>query len=163
MKQKNILKSIVFLLVLVIHTNKIEAQEVLLTSGNSTTDTGGSVSYSVGQIMQQNATSSNGTVIKGIQFNFDASSLTVIDLETNLDVSTYPNPTTSILNIQIDDFKPKAMSYKLLDISGKLITSGTIKDKTTMINVNHLEMATYLLKINNTHNHTTKTFKIIKN
>ncbi|MFI1770502.1 T9SS type A sorting domain-containing protein [Thalassobellus citreus] len=139
------------------------AQDVLLASGNTTTDTGGSVSYSVGQIMQQNATNSNGSVVKGIQFNFDASSLTVIDLETNLDVSTYPNPTTSILNVQIDNFKPKAMSYKLFDISGKLITSGTIKDKTTKINVNHLEMATYLLKINNTHNHTTKTFKIIKN
>lgn len=163
MKQINIFKSVIFLFVFIINMNQIEAQETLLASGNSTTDTGGSVSYSIGQIIQQNATSSNGSSIQGIQFYFDASTLTVIDVESNVEISTYPNPTSSILNIHIDGFKPKSLSYKLFNISGKLITSGTVTDKITKINVNHLQTATYLLKVNNTMNHTTKTYKIIKN
>ncbi|MDO5969649.1 T9SS type A sorting domain-containing protein [Flavivirga aquimarina] len=154
---------ILLLFFLLIYVSQIKAQEIVLTSGNSISDTGGSVSYSVGQIIQQNATGSNGSIIQGIQFYFDSSTLTVIDMETNLEIATYPNPTTSILNIHVDDFKPNTLSYKLFNTSGKLISNGTVTDNTTRINVDHLQMATYILKINNTLNQKVQTFKIIKN
>lgn len=163
MKQINIFKSTIILLVLVFHINNAEAQEALLTSGNSTTDTGGSVSYSIGQIFQENTESATGSSLEGIQFYFEGSTLTIIDAETNSEISTYPNPSTSILNISTKNFKPNTLIYKLYDITGKLITKGNITDKTTKINVDNLDMATYLLKVSNTINQTTKTFKIIKN
>lgn len=154
----------VFLLMfLLTYTSQIKAQETLVASGNNESDTGGSVSYSVGQIIHVNSNGSNGSSIKGIQFHFDSSALTLIDIETNLNISTYPNPTTSVLNMHISNLETKKLQYILFGTSGKTILKGKITNETTKINVERLETATYFLKVNNTQDNTTKIFKIIKN
>ncbi len=139
------------------------AQEVVISSGGDITSTTGSVSYSVGQITQNTITDGDTTVLQGIQFYIDDNSLSIVDVDTKLEITTFPNPASSNLNITINDFKPNLLSYKLFNTLGQLIEEGNITGKTTSINVSELDIATYLLKIENTDKKTSQTFKIIKN
>lgn len=141
---------------------EILAQNTLITSGNYVSGSGGTASYSLGQIIQEKTTGTNGSAIQGIQFNFYDTSLSIIDLATNLEISSYPNPTTSILNIELNDFKPNIIEYRLYNISGNQIKTGLITNRITKININNLPIATYILKVKNKKNQKEKTFKIIK-
>lgn len=139
------------------------AQDVLVASSNNASGSGGSVSYSVGQTIQNTNASSDGSAIQGIQFYFASSTLTVVDVDTNLNISTYPNPTSSTLNLKIKGNQNDKFSYKLFNLLGALITKGSITNNTAKINIEHLDIATYLLQVSNSSNNSIKTFKIIKN
>ena len=120
MKQINLLKQVltklsikaVFILLFFVFS-KTHAQEVILTSGGNASGSGGTASYSIGQIVQNTITGTNGSAIQGIQFYFESSTLTITDFETNLSISTYPNPTSSFLNIKFKESKkiPCLISY----------------------------------------------------
>ena len=142
--------------------NESHSQSVLLASGGDASGSSGTANYSVGQTIQTTITDANGSAIQGIQFYFENSTLQIIDMDTNLDISTYPNPVTSILSMDVEGYQPNTLSYMLFDINGKLITNGAVTNKTTKINIDHLDMATYLLKVHNKTNQSIKTFKIIK-
>lgn len=58
-------------------------------------------------------------------------------------VSIYPNPTTEVLNINVDS---KINSADIYDIAGKLIRTVTLSDN--KVNVKDLEEGTYVLKVN---------------
>ena len=143
--------------------NTTQAQSVILPSGDNASGSGGTASYSVGQMVQNTIVGSNGfSAIQGIQFYIASSTLAITDFETNLNISTYPNPTSSFLNIKIQGIQENTLSYKLFNILGKLLISGNIKNNAAKINVEQLPSATYLLRVSNSNN-ITKTYKIIKN
>lgn len=139
----------------------VQSQEVVLSSGGNATGSGGDASYSVGQIIQTTISGNDGTAIQGIQFYFESETLTIIDLDTNLEIYTYPNPTTSILNLKIDGFNNQLLSYKLFNLLGVTVSSGDITQAHRKINLEDLPSATYMLQIIN-NNNTIKTFKVIK-
>jgi len=169
MKQIDFLKQVltklnikaVFILLFFVFS-KTHAQEVILTSGGYASGSGGTASYSIGQIVQNTITGTNGSAIQGIQFYIASSTLAITDFETNLSISTYPNPTSSFLNIKVQGNQENTLSYKLFNILGELLISGDIKNNTAEINVEQLPSATYLLRVSNSNN-ITKTYKIIKN
>lgn len=163
MKQTVFLKKTLTIGLLFLACSITHAQVALVTSGGTASGSGASANYTVGQAIQETLISSNGISIQGIQFYFPSSTLTIIDLETNLDISTYPNPTSSSINIEIKDFLSNELSYKLYNILGQPLLNNKIRDNTTKININHLPDATYLLKVSNSKNTIIKTFKIIKN
>lgn len=139
------------------------AQEVLVASGGNLSYSGSSVSYSVGQIFQNTNTASNGSAIQGIQFYFPNSTLNIVEMNTNSNIATYPNPTSSILNLKIQQSQDNNLSYKLFNLLGESLINGKIISKSTLIDIDHLPMATYLLHIYSRSNQSIKTFKIIKN
>ncbi|WP_347924822.1 T9SS type A sorting domain-containing protein [Pontimicrobium sp. SW4] len=160
MKQKS-LKSVLTLLLCSIFSIT-NAQEAITASGGNAYGDDAIVSYSVGQLVQKTTSGTGGTVLEGVQFFFPSSTLSIIDPKSNINIATYPNPTTSILNLKIDGKHENILSYSLINLQGKLINTGAIKNTITEINISHLPSATYLLKINNGNN-TSKTYKIIKN
>jgi hypothetical protein len=139
-----------------------KAQDALLASGANATGINGSASYSIGQISQNLLTGSGGSIIQGIQFFIESETLTIVDVETNLVVTTYPNPTTNTFNVKVSDEYLNNLSYKLFSISGQLIKSGVISNSTTNIDIEQLPNTTYLLTLNDK-NKQVKSFKIIKN
>ncbi|XCF07577.1 T9SS type A sorting domain-containing protein [Tamlana crocina] len=141
--------------------NQMDAQQTMVASGNNATGSGGSISYSVGQMIHVNNSSEDGSAIQGIQFAFDDANLSIIDLQTNFEITTYPNPTTSILNVNINGIEEAPMDYQLFNTSGQIVRKGRVNGSSTKILVNDLPTASYILKIQN--NQTTKSFKIIKN
>ncbi|MBJ6367686.1 T9SS type A sorting domain-containing protein [Snuella sedimenti] len=139
-----------------------QAQEVVLASGSDASGSGGSASYSVGQTLQATLMGTNDFAYQGIQFYFESETLSIVDTANNLNVSTYPNPSSSTLNLRVSGIEKGKLFYKLFNLLGVLMTSGEVTGNITKIDIDHLPMATYLLAINN-YNNTIKTFKIIKN
>lgn len=141
----------------------IQAQQAITATGSSTSSSGGAVSYSVGQIVYLTNSNSNFSVMQGVQQPFEISVILGIENSLiDLQIQTYPNPTTDYLTLNIEHVKLQDLNYQLLDISGKIIEVKKIANTTETIRMGHLSSAIYFLKIV-TGNKELKTFKIIKN
>lgn len=160
MKQKLLLTtySLIFICLLPIY-----AQQTVVSSGGNATGSGGSASYSVGQIVYTTVSTANHSLAQGVQQAFEISTtLGVEDELINLSFNAYPNPTTDKLNLKIANFNQKNMVYALFDVQGRLISKQKIETENTQIGTDNLKAAIYFLKVFN-RNNVIKVFKIIKN
>jgi Secretion system C-terminal sorting domain len=142
----------------------IQAQEGATAAGGEATGSGGSVSYSIGQVIYTTNTGSNGSVSQGIQQAYEITAVTGIEEAKgiNLILSAYPNPTTDFLTLNVENYNNQNLSYQLYDISGQLLESNKLYSNQTMIVMSNYSDATYFLKVID-NNKEVKTFKIIKN
>ncbi len=140
-----------------------QAQNSATTSGGEASGSGGSSSYSVGQVVYTTNTGTNGSVAQGVQQPYEISVVTGIEeaKDINLSVSMYPNPTTDFLQLKVESEKLKDLSYQLYDITGKLLQSEKITGSQTSIVMSNLLPATYFVKVIQG-NKEVKTFKIVK-
>jgi hypothetical protein len=75
-----------------------QAQQATTATGGNTSGSGGTVAYSVGQIVYTTNTGTNGSVAQGVQQPYEISIVLGIDNHSiNLGLSAYPNPTTNYL------------------------------------------------------------------
>jgi predicted Zn-dependent protease len=142
----------------------VQAQEGTVATGGEATGNGGSVSYSIGQVIYTTNTGSNGSVAQGIQQAYEISAVTGVT-ETpgiNLILAAYPNPTTDFLNLKVENYDLQNLSYQLYDINGQLLESKKLNAGQTIIVMSDFAAATYILKVTDT-NLEVKTFRIIKN
>ncbi len=160
MKYKNILNT-AFLLFLGL--TSIQAQETTTTSGGNSTGVGGTVSYTIGQVIYITNIGSNGSVAQGVQQPYEISVVSGIENGEgiNLNCSAYPNPTTDFLTLKVENYKADNLSYKLYDISGKLLENKKIEGNETSIAMNNFLPSIYFLRVID-NNMEVKTFKIIK-
>ena len=142
----------------------LQAQESVNATGGNASGSGGTVAYSVGQVVYTTNTGTNGSVAQGVQQPFEISVVTGIEEAKgiNLAVSAYPNPTTDFLNLKVENYDNTNLSYQLFDISGKLLQNEKITGNQTSIVMSNLVPATYFVKVTEG-NKEVKTFKIIKN
>jgi len=141
----------------------LHAQEVIPVTGGNATGSGGSISYTVGQIVYLSNTGSNGSVAQGVQHPFDISVVGLNETEKiSSQYSVYPNPTNNFLTLKIENFEAANLFYQLYDISGRLLDSKKLSDNETKIEVEYLTPSIYFLQIFNG-NKEIQTFKIIKN
>jgi len=158
MKHKKTITSVAFLL---LGLGGLQAQESPTATGGEATGTGGTASYSVGQVVYTTATGTNGSVAQGVQQPFVISVTTGInETSINLEMNVYPNPTTDYLTLKVE--KTKGLTFQLYDLQGKVITNKKVNSATTTVAMENLPTATYFLNVVK-NNQIVKTFKIIKN
>lgn len=85
--------------------------------------------------------------------------LSTEDFTLTENYNIYPNPTTSILNIDLPDYN--VAEFKILTINGQTILKNTIKSKTEAVNVSSLAQGVYFIEI--TIDKTKTVQKFIKN
>ena len=140
----------------------IQAQETIPTSGGEATGSGGTVSYSVGQLLSNMNIGSNGTVTQGVQQTIEFVDLSNPELiALTLSAVTYPNPTTDYIVLSLTDATLTDLSYTMFDLQGRLVTKAKVEQEATQIAMKNLAIGVYFLKINQ-NNQELKTFKIIK-
>ena len=141
----------------------LQAQTSVNTTGGNASGDGGSTSYSIGQVVYQTHTGTNGSVAEGVQQAYEISVVTAIEQAKNIDltVTAYPNPVTDYLTLFISEFKLSGLSYQLFDMSGKLLLNEKITGSQTHIVMSPLVSASYLLVVKE-ENMRLKTFKIVK-
>lgn len=139
----------------------LNAQTAVAATGGDASGSGGSASYTIGQVVYTTATGTNGSVAHGVQQPYDISTTVGIELKT-ISLKVYPNPTSEYLNLIVEDFTNQQYSYQLFDVSGKLIQSDKVSSSTTSINTQALTPGVYLLSVLE-NNSIIKTFRIIKN
>lgn len=144
----------------------LQAQQIhasVNTSGGNASGTGGSVSYSVGQVFNTTAFGTNGSVSEGVQQPFEISVFTGLkDNEAiNLFFAAYPNPTKGNLTLKIENFETNTFSYQLCDVNGKIIRNEKLTEKISIVDLSDMKSGAYFIKVTNNRN-AGKTFKIIK-
>jgi hypothetical protein len=162
MKYKKLTVSAVLLLGLGL--TELQAQESVNATGGNASGSGGTVSYSVGQVVYTANTGTNGSVAQGVQQPYQISVVTGLEEAKgiNLSVSAYPNPTTDYLTLEVKDFELSTLNFQVYDMQGKLLQSKKITGNQTSIVMSNLVPATYFVKVTES-NKEVKTFKIIKN
>jgi len=138
------------------------AQESANASGGDTTGSGGSVAYSIGQVVYTTNTGSTGIVAQGVQHTYEIFTTGIKETALNISLTAFPNPTTDNLTLQISDYNNEKLSYQLFDMQAKQLSNGQITAQQTQINMNSLSTSTYFITIVNQENKTVQSFKIIK-
>jgi hypothetical protein len=158
----NLLKKTSLLLSVLLATQLLCSQEAITVSGGAAAGSGGSVSYSVGQVFYTTYTTTAVSVSQGVQHPFEFQTLSNPELTTvNLTAVTYPNPTKDFIILKISDRTINNLRYTLFDLNGKFIASDAITASNTPIQMKHLAIGAYVLKVIQK-NKSLKSFKILK-
>jgi len=162
MRYKNL--KLCAILLLAFGTAGLHAQETVPATGGDASGSGGSSSYTVGQLFYTTITGTNGSVTQGLQQPYEISVITGIEEAKGIDlnVSAFPNPTTDVLNLEIGNYDNTNLSYQLFDMQGRMVVSKKITGDHTSIGTGNLVSATYFLRVLED-NKEIKSFKIIKN
>ena len=115
---------------------KMMAQQNTVASGGNASGSGGSSSYSVGQVVYGTFAGSNGAVSQGVQQPIEIFTLSGSAFENiKLEAIVYPNPTISKVTLKISNFNLDDVNYQLFDIQGKAISTGEISNEETLFNM----------------------------
>jgi Secretion system C-terminal sorting domain len=162
MNQKS--KLIIIIAVFGFNIFLLQGQETIATSGGNFTGSGGSVSYTVGQVTFSTFYGTNGSVVQGVQQPYEISVITAVENTEEIKVNciVYPNPTKNTIKLSIESPDFDNMSYRLFDINGKLIQEMKVESEKTEISMHNLVPSIYFLRVIKNRKEL-KTFKIIKN
>lgn len=153
-----------FSIIVLIFWFSADAQENVIPVGGDISGGGGQISYTVGQVFYHTLADNSGTVSQGVQHPHEMIIVGVsAGFLSNLSISAYPNPTTDnvILKIETDPVHGCSfIHYQIFDMNGKLITGNNISDPETLIRLDGLLPASYILRIMKSSIHIS-TFKII--
>ncbi len=147
----------------------VMAQEALSTTGGNASGSGGSVSYTVGQVAYTLYTTGSGFVSQGVQQPYEI----YVEVGTgqadgvDLFCTSYPNPVSDVLVLEIRDYQSQQLVCRLYDANGYVLESKEIKGNVTTISMSGLAAGIYFLKVvqsdQPSSSYGVKTFKIIKN
>jgi hypothetical protein len=158
----NFLKKTFFLASVLFATQLVWSQEAIPVSAGAALGFGGSAVYTVGQVFYTTHTTTAGSVSQGVQHPFEFQILSNTALTTvNLTAVTYPNPTKDFIVLEITDPAFNNLRYILFDVNGKAITSGSITESSTQVQMKYLAIGAYILKVIQK-NKSLKSFKILK-
>ena len=153
------------LLLLTIFSFDLVAQathNVLSASGGDASGTGGSVAYSLGQVVYTTNIGTSGSIAQGIEQAYEIYSVGINDSKLAISLSIFPNPTSDFLILKIQDYLNENLRFQLVDENGKLISNDQITALETQIEMRALARASYFLNILK-NNEIMQSFKIIKN
>jgi len=145
----------------IVNTFVLQGQNSVNSSGNDLYGSGGIISYSVGQLCYTTISSNSGTVVQGVQQPYVISVVTETKSMSDIKCSVYPNPVSTYLQIEINNYSTNNLNYILYDYAGNLLKLGKIENSIIRFEINNYYKSGFLLKINENDN-TIKTFKIIK-
>lgn len=161
MQHKKLELSVVLLLGLGL--SGLHAQEAIPASGGNGSGTGGSVSYTIGQVVYSTNTGTNGNEAQGVQQPFEISVVTAIEEAKviSLEFVVYPNPAKDYVILKTGTYDVENLKYYLYDSNGRLLDKDNVQGNETTISMRTLLPSTYFLKVIDD-NKVIKIFKIIK-
>ncbi len=139
------------------------AQSTIPATGGNAEGSGGTLSYTVGQVFYMFNTAGNGSEAQGVQQPYEISIATAIEGANaiTLEIMVYPNPVSDLLKLKVGSYETGNLSFKLYNSIGTLLENRKIESNETDIVMRNLAHGIYLLKVINNRQEL-KTFKIIK-
>lgn len=139
-------------------------QEAVVTAGNDATGAGGTLNYSIGQVIYTSIEDTKGHVSQGVQQAYDIEVISKEKEEISLGLSfnVYPNPTIDGVTLTVESIEDQSLSYRLLDVRGKVVNSQKLYHNKNKVDMENLPPAPYFLHVF-TGKEEVRAFKIIKN
>ena len=140
------------------------AQDAMHAAGGDASGSGGSASYSIGQVFFNVHTSAEGSVIEGVQQPYEISIVTGTDEADDiaLNYRAYPNPTTGFLVLKVENSGEHNLQYQLVETNGSIILQDKITGNDCTVPMERYKAGTYYLNVISG-DKKVMTFKIIKN
>ena len=98
------MKNLIALLLFGFSLAGLNAQEAFPVAGGDAVGSGGSVSYTIGQVFYNTQIGTNGSIVQGVQQPYEISVVSgVKEAEgINLEITAYPNPTSDFLRLKVE-------------------------------------------------------------
>jgi hypothetical protein len=125
----------------------IQAQNTIPATGDNATGTGGSVSYSIGQISYSTFSGTNGFIIQGVQQPYEISIVKENPGNISFEITVYPNPTTGIIAMVIKPFNNENLIFQLINLKGIILLDKKVESEKTEIQMGNLPPSVYFLKV----------------
>jgi hypothetical protein len=81
-----------------------QAQDATNSSGGNATGNGGTVSYSIGQVVYNFNAGNAGSVAQGVQHSFEILPVGNTEKSLNISLTIFPNPTAENLILQANNY-----------------------------------------------------------
>ena len=148
----------------------LHAQEAIPATGGNALGSGGSVSYSVGQVVYTTSTGINGSVAQGVQQPYEISIVTGLEEAKGitLQCSVYPNPAKDKCTVEYEIEKnSKNVQLQILNMNGQTIAKFDEGNKIAgkykiVFDVSKYANGTYIYSLSSDNNRLTKRFMISK-
>jgi hypothetical protein len=131
---------------------------VVAAQGDYFTSAGGSISWTLGEIMGETYTTAGNMLTQGFQ-QPPAVATGIYELQQDVAVSLFPNPFNSVLTISSEAGKGELRVYNML---GKLINSWIVTKGNTELFLTDVPNGMYIAVFTNTETQTARSFKITK-
>jgi hypothetical protein len=162
MKQIAIIAAILLIKSISGCTARDPVQQVTASAGDYFSGSYGSISFTVGECISGTLQGYGFVLTQGFQQNYPVVTGIPEDGLQLPDINVYPNPAGDHITLKIGSVNPVAFTYELLDMTGRLVLRGEIRENETDVPVESLNHSVYILKI--LHNKLqVKLFRIIKN
>ena len=128
------------------------AQHSMNTIGGNVSNTTGSVSYSIGQIVYCHYSNHDCHVSEGVQQPYEIYVITSIHMpdDDDLSISVFPNPAGDHLILSVsgkDDHNLTDYQYVLMDMYGRTLKSGIVIKENTLIDMSDKKPGVYFLQL----------------
>lgn len=133
------------------------AQQNTVPTGGDASGSGGTVSYTVGQIDYSNASGTDGSTNEGVQQPYEFFDPDASLEEIGWNAQLYPNPTSDNIILELQAV-PVDARYAIYDAKGKLLTEGAIDALQTTIDMRAFPPAVYQLQLQEKTNSTSIQF-----
>ena len=149
---------IVFLVATMGYSQSISKQ-VIGSAGKTQSNANLKVSYTVGEPVVGLMTAGGKQLSNGYYPALNLQALSVEDIDMNVQIKLYPNPTSQALYVS----HPELNSFMItvVDLNGKQVYAGTIY-KEEPLDVSNYTQGMYLVTVENTVTNKKNTYKIIK-
>ena len=120
--------------------------EIVGSAGTETTNSAGSVAFTVGELVVSTETTTAGTISQGYHQVFITA--TAIDEIADLNMSVYPNPTSDLLIIESESLSDFQL-VQIFDLNGQLVWQWNGShpiDNRIEVNVSGFAAGSYLLR-----------------
>lgn len=150
--------------------SKIQCQSIapqsINSSASSMNQSNGSLSFTLGELVILTQTDSQGNTLGGgFTSGATISTASIQEPDLNLlNVKVYPNPTTELITVDIQDTKLSPLIIEVSDANGKIVTSGNYTGIANKIGINSASWnnGIYFLNIKDGNDQLLGSFKIIK-
>lgn len=159
------MKKVYLMLLISALTIPVFSQSAVVPAGGTASGSGGSATYTVGQIADQRVESSGKYIIEGVQQPYE---FLIVGVDNypgiKLEAVLFPNPTPDFINLRISNFEipDYGLTAELYDKNGRLLKVFTVSDLLTRMDLTIYPSATYQLRVMD-EKRLLKAFQIIKN
>ena len=152
------MKRNIIILISLLATISISAQEVISAQGDTYSGSGLVLDFTVGEVIINTVTDGTSTLTQG----FHQSKWSVVgirDLFPDFEANVFPNPLEEVLNIEASAYEN--VKFFLYDAQGKLVREDKLSAELSTIELSELAAGAYSLLLTKA-NQNLKAFKLIK-
>jgi hypothetical protein len=161
MRDKNLMKkSILPLVVFLFFGFNSFGQNALSSTGGHIKSTGGSTSFTIGQVAYVLKKGTGSYLNEGVQQVFTKKTTPIEELVYLKEVQLYPNPTQETFNLIISTKEDVQIRYTIMDYLGKEIRNGNILSEKSEISLRDLPSGNYFISLKSKKEN--RIFKIVK-